>query len=68
MASVLGVGQLGARISGARWGKALQVKWLWLRAPFIASGRRGEGSEEATDQWWQKFNTSHFGELWRERS
>jgi hypothetical protein len=38
-ASVLGVGRLRARISGARWGKMLWVKWPWLRAPFIASGR-----------------------------
>jgi hypothetical protein len=27
------------RISGARWGKTLRVKWQWLQAPFIASGR-----------------------------
>jgi hypothetical protein len=37
--SVLCVGRLGARISGSRWGKMLRVKWPWLRAPFIASGR-----------------------------
>jgi hypothetical protein len=29
-ASVLGVGWPGARISGARWGKTLRVKWPWL--------------------------------------
>jgi hypothetical protein len=37
--SVLGVGRLGAWISGARWGKMLRVKWSWPRAPFIALGR-----------------------------
>jgi hypothetical protein len=57
---VLGVGRLGARIIGARWGKTLWVKWPWLRAPFIASGRQGEGLEEATDRRRWKFNTSHF--------
>jgi hypothetical protein len=59
-ASVLGVGRLGAWISGARWGKMLRVKWPWLRAPFIASGQRGEGLEEATDWWRWKFNTGRF--------
>jgi hypothetical protein len=60
MVSVLGVGRLLARISGARWGKMLRVKWPWLRAPFITSGRRGEGLEEATDRRRWKFNTGHF--------
>jgi hypothetical protein len=60
MASVLGVGWLGARISGARWGKTLRVKWPWLWAPFIVSGQRGEGLEEATDRRRWKFNTDRF--------
>jgi hypothetical protein len=42
MTLVLGVGRLGARISRARWGKMLQVKWMSLTTPFIVSGRRGE--------------------------
>jgi hypothetical protein len=60
MTSMLGVGWLGARISRARWGKMLQVKWSWLRAPFIASGRRGKGLEEATNRRRWKFNTGRF--------
>jgi hypothetical protein len=46
-ASVLGVGRLGARINGARWGKMLWVKWPWLWAPFIASGRRVGGGDRS---------------------
>jgi hypothetical protein len=61
-ASMLGVGRLGAQISRARWGKILWVKWSWLRAPFIVSGRRGEGSDEVTDWLWWKFNSDHFEE------
>jgi hypothetical protein len=60
MTLMLGVGRLWARISGARWGKMLQVKWPWVRAPFIASGRRGEGLEEATNRRRWKFNTGRF--------
>jgi hypothetical protein len=62
MALVLGVRRLGAQISGARRGEMLWVKWPWLRAPFIASGRWGEGSEEVTDRRQWKFNTGNFRE------
>jgi hypothetical protein len=68
MAAVLSVGWLGAQISRARSGKTLWVKWPWLRDPFIASGRWGEGSEEVIDRRRWKFNTGYFGEWRRERS
>jgi hypothetical protein len=41
--SVLGVGQLGARMSGARWGKMLQGKWP--RRRHLLYGRRGDRGE-----------------------
>jgi hypothetical protein len=46
-ALVLGVRRLGAQISGARRGKTLWVKWPWLRAPFIASGRWVGGGDRS---------------------
>jgi hypothetical protein len=44
--SVLGVGRLGAWISGARWGKTLWGKWLrWWHLLYGRRGDRGEGRQ-----------------------